>query len=54
MNCRGRQRIDAAQRDCYYKSDFFPARWIVASAMVPGRVLFVHTIVFIDGHTSMA
>ena len=39
-HCRWSQRIDAAQRDCYYGPDFFPARWIVASAKVPGRVFF--------------
>ena len=29
--------------------EFFPARWTVASAAVPGRVFFMQTLVLIDG-----
>ena len=34
------ERLTKRYPQCYSEPDFFPARWSVASAIVPGRVFF--------------
>ena len=45
----GAEGLTQARETATVGAEFFPARWIMALAVIPGRVFFMRAIVLIDG-----